>query len=400
MQPNTKQPIRSVQVPLRDATPAAPPAGQDAAANIMRDQIDKIYDEPQPNEQIAAQPVVDPYSQTHSEADDVQSAIDSDAVQEHWQQYHTQWQQYYQMYYERYYQMQTKKALTESAGAMAGVAIAADSAKNSKTEPLKPEQAVNELRSELLQKVQSSTKKVRASRHFMPSLVAVSVGLVFLFLQYNQLLFAGAMAFAVPASTESSVSYIDPSTDVSVSQDPVLKIPKINVDVPVDYTLNSIDESVVQSKLKNGVVHYPIAGANAVPGEIGNTVILGHSANDVFDDGNYKFIFLHLDRLQPGDTFYLNYKGKRYTYAITEKKIIEPTEVSQLAINNGKPMATLVTCTPAGTALRRLLIIGEQIAPDPATATTPSAPALSESNDMSIGGATQSFIERLFSGAN
>jgi sortase A len=404
MQPTTNQDDRNLRVPSRQQQSTPPPTSQQAALGLMRDQIDKIYDDPQPNEQIAAQ--VDaaavsenPYEQTHSESDDVHAAIDNDAVQQHWQKYHTQWQQYYQMYYERYYQAEVRKRLTSGVPTAQQFSGAAPQAiATPKQDTLSEGQAVNELRSELLDKVKKSGSKIRTSRHFKPALVALSVALVFGFLQYNQLLFASVMAFTVPASTDSSSSYIDPSTDIAVSQDPVLKIPKINVEAPVVYGLTSIDETVVQSKLKNGVVHYPIAGANALPGEIGNTVILGHSANDVFDDGNYKFIFLHLDRLEKGDTFYLNYEGKRYTYSVTEKKIIDPSQVSELVINNGKPMATLVTCTPPGTALKRLLIIGEQIAPDPSTATTSTESTTDTTDQSTIGGGTKGFFERLFSG--
>lgn len=401
MQPTTNNDDRDLQASSSPAQPATPPAtSRDAAINVMRSQIDTIYNEPQPNERIAAahseeQAVPsDPYEQTHSNSTDAQAAIDSEAVKAHWAQYHSQWQQYYQMYYERYYQNEVQKRLVGSTDVSKEPSIIKTPVK----ETISENQAVSELRSELLEKVKKNGRKIRSSRHFRPALVAVSVALVFAFLQYNQLLFASVMAFTVPASTDSSNSYVDPSTDVAVSQDPVLKIPKINVEAPVDYSLNTLEESVVQSKLKGGVVHYPIAGASSVPGEIGNTVILGHSANDVFDDGNYKFIFLHLDRLEKGDTFYLNYQGKRYTYSVTEKKIIDPSEVSQLVLNNGKPMATLVTCTPAGTALKRLLIIGEQIAPDPSGATETDTANTETSDQTQIGGGTQGFFERLFGG--
>lgn len=403
MQPTVNNDDRAMQVPKRsDASAAPPPTSRDAAINVMRQTIDKIYDEPQPNEAIATQShtaTTNPYSQTHSEAEDAKATIDNQAVQQHWQKYHTQWQQYYQMYYERYYQAEAQKRLSPSASSLLGQPAEPSIIKTPEAETLSEDQAVHELRNELLDKVKKNSHKIRSSRHFKPALVALTVAVIFTFLQYNQLLFASVMAFTVPASTEASSSYIDPSTDVSVSKDPVLKIPKINVEAPVVYDLTTIKESVVQSKLKNGVVHYPIAGANALPGEIGNTVILGHSANDVFDDGSYKFIFLHIDRLNKGDTFYLNYNGKRYTYSVTEKKVIDPSQVKELVINNGKPMATLVTCTPPGTALKRLLIIGEQIAPDPATATESTGTTTDTEEQTQIGGETKSFFERLFSGS-
>ena len=135
-----------------------------------------------------------------------------------------------------------------------------------------------------------------------------------------------------------------------------------------------------------------------MPGQTGNTVVLGHSSNDVFDDGKYKFVFVQLDRLESGDKFYLHYNGTRYTYQVTEKKIIDPTEVNQLVINNGKPLATLVTCTPPGTALKRLIVIGEQISPDPSTASEQTADQTKPTAERTtaIGGVAPSFFERLF----
>ncbi len=395
MQPNSDQ--RGLKVPSSRGA-IAPHNGRQQATDLMRQQIEQIYEDDQPNEQVAAQPTVEaenPYEQTHDDQADIAAEEQNAAIQAHWQKYHSAWQQYYQMYYERYYQAQVQKQALSTA-----VKELDKETPKSKKEPevLSEKQAVSELRSQLLEKVRTQTKKIRKSRHFMPAVVAIVVGLGFIFLQYNQIIVANVMAYTTPAATDSINNYIDPSTDVSVGPEPLLKIPKIGVEAPVIYGIQSLDENVVEQKLQNGVVHYPIQGANAVPGEIGNTVILGHSANDVFTPGNYKFIFLRLDMLQKGDTFYLNYQSKRYTYVVTEKKTIHPDQLSALVLNNGKPMATLVTCTPVGTSQDRLLVIGEQIAPDPAKAVASTQAQPSTSSTQQIGGGTQSFLERLFSG--
>lgn len=403
MQPNSDQHQRGLKVPSRqdDATP--PPASQQAAADLMRSQIDRIYDEPQPNELATAIKIDDdtgkvssdtddanPYEQTHSEATDIQAAEQNAAVQAHWQKYHSAWQQYYQMYYERYYQAEVQKRAAE--------APVQDPTAPTQSKPaeLTEQQAVGELRSELLEKVKVQTKKIRKSRHFMPAVVAACVAAIFIFLQYNQIIFANVMAYTTPASQDTVATYIDPSTDVTVGPDPLITIPKLAVQAPVVYDLTTLDESVVEAKLQNGVVHYPIRGANAFPGEVGNTVILGHSANDVLAAGNYKFVFLRLEQLQKGDYFYLNYNSKRYTYVVTDKKVITPKQVSELAITTDKPMATLVTCVPVGTSTNRLLVFGEQVAPDPTKATTATANDTDSTANEEIGGGSKSFIERLF----
>lgn len=400
MQPNSDQHQRGLQVPSRQGGSAPPPSSQQAAADLMREQIDTIYDNPQPNElsaisideetgEVTHPASADPYGQTHSEAEDVRAAEQDAAVQAHWQKYHSAWQQYYQMYYERYYQAQVQKHLVET------TAQTLESPKPEKPQELTEEQAVGELRSELLEKVREQTKKIRKSRHFMPAVVAACVALIFIFLQYNQIILANVMAYTSPASQDTVATYVDSSTDVAVGPDPLITIPKLAVQAPVLYDLTTLDESVVETKLQDGVVHYPIRGANAVPGEIGNTVILGHSANDVFAAGNFKFVFLRLEQLQNGDYFYLNYNGKRYTYIVTGKKVINPSQVSELAINTDKPIATLVTCVPVGTSTNRLLVFGEQVAPDPSKATSQTTSADNSSTEE-IGGGSKSFFERLF----
>ena len=391
MQPNSDQQRGGLQVPSSRGH-VTPPTSRDAAADLMRQQIDTIYDEPQPNELATTSPVQqqDPYTQTHSETEDMRAAEQNAAVQAHWQKYHSAWQQYYQMYYERYYQAQAQKHLIDTA------AENLEPAKEPQHEELTEEQAASELRNELLEKVKTQTKKIRKSRHFMPALVAVVVALCFVFLQYNQIIFANVMAYTTPASLDTVNSYIDPTTDVSVGPDPIITIPKLAVQAPVVYDLTTLEESVVETKLQSGVVHYPIKGADAVPGEVGNTVILGHSANDVFAPGNFKFVFLRLEQLQNGDYFYLNYNGKRYTYIVTSKKVISPSQVSELAISTDKPIATLVTCVPVGTSTNRLLVFGEQIAPDPSKATAQTGTTTNTTNASQIGGGTKSFLEQLF----
>ncbi len=414
MQPTNDDP-RATSAPKVDPRPSttADPNDRQAALNIMRQQINNLYQASQPNEQVATEQIASghtptttttttmqvvetvipedsPYSQSHSAEDDAQAQISSAQINGRWSQYHSAWQQYYQMYYDRYYQAQLAQKPSEDPEN-----VKAKTRRDNGS--LTRKEAVDELRDELMQKVKQQSSKVRGSRHFMPIISSVLVASTFLFLQYNQLLFAQVKAFISPGVVSSeNIMITDPSVSVLVGPEPRMVIPSINVDAPVVYDVTSLEEKYIDSKLKEGVVHYPIPGANAMPGQIGNSVILGHSSNDVFDDGKYKFIFVQLERLQTGDMFYLHYNSTRYTYKITEKKIIDPTEVSQLVIDNGKPMATLVTCTPPGTALKRLLVIGEQISPDPnSAAIVTDSPTSNIDETAEIGGAAQSFFERL-----
>jgi sortase A len=64
----------------------------------------------------------------------------------------------------------------------------------------------------------------------------------------------------------------------------------------------------------------------------------------------------------------MDYEGVRYTYRVTSTREVDPSNVKALVDivkeNPGKPMITLITCTPLGSSKYRLLVAGEQIYPD------------------------------------
>lgn len=401
MDPKTQRPLPNL----------SQPDDRQAAANVVRNQIDQIYagdDGPmatqqnQPTQPVA-QPVQppSPYEQTHAPTSNTaelsQDRMDHAASQaraEAQKKYHSAWQQYYQKYYEKYYiaQMQSQKQFESQ---QAQVVINDD--KTMISDVLTQDQALEELRNDLLSKVKNNAKKIRKSRHFWPILSAAAVIMIAFFVQFNQVIFAQVSAFVSPGQISEQNIIVGTGEGQPVGPDPEIIIPKINVEAPVTYNLPSLDEATVQAALENGAVHYPIPGANSFPGQNGNTVILGHSSSDVFKSGQFKFVFVILNRLVPGDLFFLNYEGVRYTYQVTSTEIIAPEQIGKLAIGNDKPYATLITCDPPGLALRRLIVYGEQISPDPAKASAP-APAGSTPAVDRITGNTPTLFERIFGG--
>lgn len=141
-------------------------------------------------------------------------------------------------------------------------------------------------------------------------------------------------------------------------------IPKINKNVPLIFIKDKIGnkswndtEEIMLDALKNGVVHYP---GTALPGDIGNFVITGHSSYYPWDDGRYKSVFALLEEVNIGDEVIYIYNQKRYIYKITDKKIVLPENVHILS-NNKKRETTIITCVPIGTNLKRLVLHGELI---------------------------------------
>lgn len=375
------------------------PDSQQLAANVIRQQIDSLYTsgdaqpapQTQPEQPLSTQSSADVYNRTHT------SNPRPEADQ--WKAYHSAWQNYYQQYYSRYYAQQATQdaqATQDTQATSSNIFEASSTRRNNLAEEyISRNTALNELRQQLRIKVQTSAKKVRGSRHFIPILASLSIVAVFLFLQYNSIIFATVNAYISPGSINAQNIIVDTSSSVVVSDEPLLIIPKINVEVPVLYDVG-VDYDSQMAAMEKGVAHFPIPGANSHPGEVGNTVLSGHSSNDLFDTGDYKFIFARLDKLEIGDTIYANYEGTRYTYIVTKTEVVKPTEVSKLVYETDVPVLTLITCTPLGTDLNRLLVTAEQVSPDPADAK--AAPTSDDDQTTTeIPGSSPTILEKLFS---
>jgi hypothetical protein len=61
-------------------------------------------------------------------------------------------------------------------------------------------------------------------------------------------------------------------------------------------------------------------------------------------------------------------------------------------------MVTLITCDPPGTALKRLIVMAEQISPDPAAAEKPAASGedAPKEEPKDISGNSPTILQRLF----
>lgn len=245
-----------------------------------------------------------------------------------------------------------------------------------------------------IQKVVSSfyqNGKFQIPHRLKPIIGAALTGLA-VFAIFNSQVILGQIQYIInPGSGDSS--NVSAALDEQVGPEPLVIIPKINVSAPVVYDVKTFDEQAVQKGLERGVVHY---GNTALPGQLGNNVIVGHSSNNWWASGEYKFAFVLLDKLEVGDTFILNYNSKRYIYEVTNKKVVDPKDTSVLSQSTTVPITTLITCTPAGTSLNRLIIVGKQISPNPATDTQPVEPSQPASSDESIlPGNTPSIIDKV-----
>lgn len=227
----------------------------------------------------------------------------------------------------------------------------------------------------------------KAKQHFKSLAVGLSVGLiaiiVVMFGFFNEIVIARLIQ---PSGGSTATPIILNADGVAPTDEPELIIPKINVQLPVVYDVSSTQEEVIQQALDNGVTHYP---GTSMPGQKGNTAIFGHSSNNIFNPGKYKFAFALLKDLVPGDVFYLTYEGRVYTYSVYDKRVVEPHETWVLGNAPDKvATATLITCDPPGTTINRLVVWAEQISPDPTGNDAAPAPASNQVEELPAQGPT------------
>ena len=125
-----------------------------------------------------------------------------------------------------------------------------------------------------------------------------------------------------------------------------ISIPKLKIKDAV-IILGSMD-------LKKSLIQYP---QTALPGQLGNTVIFGHSVlPQFFSSKNYLTIFSTLYKLKTGDEIIINFDKSEYKYIVEEMYEVQPTDLSVLEQRFDNKNLTLITCSPPGTYLRRLII--------------------------------------------
>jgi len=132
---------------------------------------------------------------------------------------------------------------------------------------------------------------------------------------------------------------------------------------PQEFSLSIPKLKIVKAKAKvdslrfdRQLSHFP---GSAIPGEIGNSFITGHSVLPQFNDPkNYRAIFTKLSDLEIGDQVIVEIEGKTFNFIVQYAKIVDPKDLSVLGpISPSGRNLTLMTCVPPGTNTKRLVVI-------------------------------------------
>jgi len=351
--------------------------GENPAADLIRQKLDALYaSEPDAVEE-AVESLAEPKKRSKHQQfmfELTTSGKSLAVIQTEWHNYyislsdkekHVVWQEFYaandqqSSYFKAHPQNQSAAPQVIPANAHPAVATpeAEPSQRSSTTS------SVADLKKQITSKIRVrgklSKKQHLQSLGFGLAMGAIVV-IILLFGFFNERFIA---PFITPSRNVSATPLILDPNNASVDASPQVIIPKINVQAPVVYDVPTINENDVESGLERGIVHY-VTTSN--PGEQGNSVFFGHSSSNILNRGKYKFAFVLLSWLNEGDTFYLQKGGVRYVYKIFEKKIVPPSDVSVLnPVEGHTSTATLITCDPPGTNVNRLIVVGDQISPDP-----------------------------------
>ena len=132
--------------------------------------------------------------------------------------------------------------------------------------------------------------------------------------------------------------------------------PDFGLETLVGQDWNELDR-IIADALENGIVHYP---GTASPGEKGNVFLTAHSSNVFFRPSPYNTTFARLPEIKEGADIFVTYGQKEFHYKVTSKREVKPSNVSVLEQGDKKAM-TLMTCTPVGTTINRLVVSAELV---------------------------------------
>lgn len=141
---------------------------------------------------------------------------------------------------------------------------------------------------------------------------------------------------------ENSIGYKPPYESFRLS------IPRIKLeDIEVKVGSNDFEEYLAQLP------------GTALPGEVGNIFISGHSSiSNTFQSKSKRAFFVNLPKLKKGDEVIVEAMGQKYTYIVEGMKIVNPDQVE--VINPPDQVGryiSLMTCVPPGFNTKRLVVL-------------------------------------------
>lgn len=126
-----------------------------------------------------------------------------------------------------------------------------------------------------------------------------------------------------------------------------ISIPGIGTELPIYHGTSDATLALGVGHLE--MTSFPIGGAST------------HAALSAHHGIPEAQMFDRLDELVPGDRFTVSVFGLTTAYQVIGSQVVLPEEVEHLAVDPGRSLVTLITCTPLGVNTHRLLVTAEQV---------------------------------------
>lgn len=171
--------------------------------------------------------------------------------------------------------------------------------------------------------------------------------------EYNEALLPSILpdSFAIAEASEEDSIYMSCLNITGNGMMGKVEIPKIDITLPIFHTT---EDEVLQ----NAAGH--LEGSSLpVGGENTHAVISAHRGLPS------AALFTDLDKLEEGDHFLLHILNDTLCYQVDKISVVEPEDTETLAVEDGKDLVTLLTCTPYGVNSQRLLVRGHRVPYEP-----------------------------------
>ena len=127
----------------------------------------------------------------------------------------------------------------------------------------------------------------------------------------------------------------------------IVEIPKIGVKLPIYHTTSEEVLSKAAGHLEGSSL--PVGGKDT------HAVISAHRGLPSAT------LFTDLDQVKKGDHFLVHILNKTLCYEVDSIVETEPDDTSALAVQEGKDLVSLLTCTPYGVNTQRLIVTGHRV---------------------------------------
>lgn len=153
-----------------------------------------------------------------------------------------------------------------------------------------------------------------------------------------------------------------------------ISIPIMDIELPI--YLGANHENMSKGAVQMSQTSFPIGGENT------NSAIVAHRGY------KYQAMFRDIEALSIGDEVKITNLWGTLEYRVCEIKIIDPSDVSEVLIQEGRDLITLITCHPYTKNYKRYVVYCERVNDETS----------SNNNETSTSNKETSSVEKIFTG--